>query len=124
MTPPFCNHDSKCRLPPLIQAPPPYNLELESKDHNRKLNHIIKFALPCPSSFLPFRKMTYENRSVEHPYLFNDVFLYIRVSRTPSLRNYVMPCAIWYHWYNFKKREKHPWRSVTSSKVAGFNLQF
>ena len=23
----------------------------------------------------------------------------------------------------FKKREKHPWRSVTSSKVAGFSLQ-
>ena len=23
----------------------------------------------------------------------------------------------------FKKREKHPWRSVTFSKVAGFKLQ-
>ena len=23
----------------------------------------------------------------------------------------------------FKKREKHPWRSVTFSKVAGFSLQ-
>ena len=24
----------------------------------------------------------------------------------------------------FKKREKHPWRSVNFSKVAGFKLQF
>ena len=24
----------------------------------------------------------------------------------------------------FKKREKHPWRSVNFSKVAGFSLQF
>ena len=31
----------------------------------------------------------------------------------------MMLCAIWYHLYNFKKREKHPWRSVTFSKVAG-----
>ena len=28
-------------------------------------------------------------------------------------------CAIWYHSYNFKKREKHPRRTVTFSKVAG-----
>ena len=48
-----------------------------------------------------------------------------------------MRCAILYHFYNlknvsdalrdlvpfvqFKKREKHPWRSVTFSKVAGFS---
>ena len=25
---------------------------------------------------------------------------------------------IWYHLYNLKKREKHPWRSVTFSKVV------
>ena len=31
----------------------------------------------------------------------------------------VMLCTIWYHLYNFKKCEKHPWRSVTFSKVAG-----
>ena len=31
-----------------------------------------------------------------------------------------MLCAIRYHLYNFKKREKHPWRSVTFSKIAGF----
>ena len=54
----------------------------------------------------------------------------------------VMRCAIWYHLHNlknmknthggvlllvklqalfvqFKKREKHPWRSVTLSKVVG-----
>ena len=33
---------------------------------------------------------------------------------------FVMRCAIWYHLYNFKKREKHPWTSVTFSKVGGF----
>ena len=32
----------------------------------------------------------------------------------------VMRCAIWYHLYNFKKREKHPYRSVTFSKFAGW----
>ena len=31
-------------------------------------------------------------------------------------------CAIWYRLYNLK-REKHPWKSVTFSKVAGFCLQ-
>ena len=36
----------------------------------------------------------------------------------------MMRCAIWYHLYNLKKREKHPWRSVNFSKVAGFKLQF
>ena len=30
---------------------------------------------------------------------------------------------IWYHLYNLKKREKHPWRSVTFSKVAGWSLR-
>ena len=37
----------------------------------------------------------------------------------------VMRCAIWYHLYNLKKREKHPWRSVNFRKVAcnnGFAL--
>ena len=29
-------------------------------------------------------------------------------------------CAIWYHLYNFKKHEKHRWRSATFSKVAGY----
>ena len=33
-----------------------------------------------------------------------------------ALRDLV-PCAL------FKKREKHPWGSVTFSKVAGFSLQ-
>ena len=32
---------------------------------------------------------------------------------------FAMRCAIWYHLYNFKKSEKHSWRSVTFSKVAG-----
>ena len=32
----------------------------------------------------------------------------------------VMFCAIWYHLYNFKKVKKHPWRSVTFSKITGF----
>ena len=27
--------------------------------------------------------------------------------------------AIWYTLYDLKKREKHPWRCVTFSKVAG-----
>ena len=26
----------------------------------------------------------------------------------------------WYHLYNFKKREKYAWRSITFSKVAAF----
>ena len=30
---------------------------------------------------------------------------------------------IWYHLYNLKKREKHPWRSDTFSEVAGFWYQ-
>ena len=34
-----------------------------------------------------------------------------------------MLCVIWYHLYDSKKRKKHPWRSVTFSKVAGFSLQ-
>ena len=34
---------------------------------------------------------------------------------------YVMRCAIWYHLYKLKN-VKHPWRSVTFSKVAGFQL--
>ena len=33
-----------------------------------------------------------------------------------------MRCAIWYHLYNLKKREKHPWRSLTFSKVEGSHL--
>ena len=28
-----------------------------------------------------------------------------------------MFCAIWYHLYNLKKREKHPWRNATFNKV-------
>ena len=32
---------------------------------------------------------------------------------------FVMRCAIWYHLYNLKKREKHPWSSVNFSKVTG-----
>ena len=28
------------------------------------------------------------------------------------------------HLYNFKRREKHPWRSVTFSKVARFKVVF
>ena len=40
-----------------------------------------------------------------------------------SLSSYVTLGAIWYHLYNFKKREKHRWRSVTFSKVPGFSLQ-
>ena len=31
---------------------------------------------------------------------------------------FVVDCAIWHHLYNLK-REKHPWRSVNFSKVAG-----
>ena len=34
----------------------------------------------------------------------------------PSKSVYVLLCLV---WYQFKKREKHPWRSVTFSKVAG-----
>ena len=34
----------------------------------------------------------------------------------------VLRCAICYHLYNLKKREKHPWRSVTHSKVASNTL--
>ena len=28
-----------------------------------------------------------------------------------------MFCAIWYHLYDLKKREKHPWRNATFNKV-------
>ena len=31
-----------------------------------------------------------------------------------------MLCAIWYDLYIFKKREKHPCKSITFSKVAAF----
>ena len=31
----------------------------------------------------------------------------------------VMFCAIWYYFYNLR-RWKHPWKSVTFSKIAGF----
>ena len=37
---------------------------------------------------------------------------------------FVIICANWYHLYNLKKGEKHPWRWVTFSKVAGSSLQF
>ena len=30
-----------------------------------------------------------------------------------------MLCAIWYHLYSLKKREKHRWRNVTFSKLSG-----
>ena len=33
-----------------------------------------------------------------------------------------MLCAIWYYLCNFKN-VKHPWKSVTFSKVAGFSLK-
>ena len=35
---------------------------------------------------------------------------------------FVNLCAIWYHFYNLKKHEKHPWRSVNFSKVVTFSL--
>ena len=47
-----------------------------------------------------------------------------RVFATCNLKTYVISCAIWYRLYNFKKREKHPWRSVTFSNVAGVKLTF
>ena len=31
----------------------------------------------------------------------------------------VMFWSIWYHLYDFKNVIKHPWKSVTFSKVAG-----
>ena len=30
--------------------------------------------------------------------------------------------AVWYHLHNFKNVKKHPWWSVTLSKVAGWSL--
>ena len=35
-----------------------------------------------------------------------------------------MLCAIWYHFLQIKKREKHPWRNVTFSKVAELQACF
>ena len=35
-----------------------------------------------------------------------------------------MLCTILHHLVQFKKCEKHPWNSVTSSKVAGFGVSF
>ena len=39
---------------------------------------------------------------------------------------YVKRCAIWYHLYNLKKSEKHPWRSVTLKVtfILGFFSRF
>ena len=37
---------------------------------------------------------------------------------------HVIFCAIWYYFYTFKKHEKHPWRSVTFSKINGCFLRF
>ena len=34
------------------------------------------------------------------------------------LKLYVTHCAILYQLYKLKKREKHPWRSLTFSKVS------
>ena len=31
---------------------------------------------------------------------------------------YVMLCAIWYHTYDLKKFEIHPWKSVTFSNAT------
>ena len=42
--------------------------------------------------------------------IFQGIFLHF---------SYLMLCAIWYHFCNFKQCEKHPWRSVTFIKVAG-----
>ena len=39
-----------------------------------------------------------------------------------SQMDIVMLCAIWYHLYNFRKREKHPWRSVTFRKVESYDF--
>ena len=35
---------------------------------------------------------------------------------------YAMRCTIWYYLRNLKKREKHPWRAVTFSKVEACNF--
>ena len=37
---------------------------------------------------------------------------------------YVVRCAIWVPFVQFKKREKHLWRSVNFSKVAGLACNF
>ena len=46
-----------------------------------------------------------------------------RIRMDTDTQSHVMLCAIWYNLCNLKEREKHPWRSVTFSKVAGFRLQ-
>ena len=38
------------------------------------------------------------------------------------LESFVVRYTIWYILSNFKKLEKHPWKSVTFSKVVGFSL--
>ena len=35
-----------------------------------------------------------------------------------------MLCEISYHFHNLKKREKHTWKSVNFSKVAGLGCNF
>ena len=46
----------------------------------------------------------------------------------PNISNentvYVVRCAFWYHLYNFKKREKHPWKTVNFSNVAALPWVF
>ena len=48
----------------------------------------------------------------------------LHLSERFILETFETLCAIWYHLYNFKKREKHPWKNTSFSKAAGFSLQF
>ena len=51
---------------------------------------------------------------------FQDLILFVHYYlELLKMKQYVMCCAVWYHLYNLKKREKHLWKSVTFSKVAG-----
>ena len=47
-----------------------------------------------------------------------ETLTYTTEKRKPE-REYMLRYVIWYHLYNFKKREKRTRRSVTFSKVAG-----
>ena len=49
--------------------------------------------------------------SWRHSLLLKIYFCYVTIFK--SLLVDVMFCAIWYHFYNLKKRKKHPWMSFT-----------
>ena len=79
-------------------------------------NFYIYFIEKTCSAFEVFKSVNLENydvmMSVSTPW---TVYFWVYlVNRTPFVRR----CAIWYHFHKFKKRQNHPSKSATFSKVA------